>query len=95
MFYVFCALLYVHSGFAIILMGKRELAVLLSWSSWCLVSIVWLFHAVPWLCLKFVILTPPPLEKLGTPLDFSGGPSVCSMENVESLSKRTNFFERT
>ena len=32
-----CTLLYVHSSFAIILMGKRELVTLLSLSSWCLV----------------------------------------------------------
>ena len=43
-----CTLLYVHSGFAIILMGKRELVALLSLSSWCLVMVVWLFLAVPW-----------------------------------------------
>ena len=35
---MFCyTLLYVHSSFAIILMGKRELVALLSLSSWCLV----------------------------------------------------------
>ena len=38
-----CALLYVHSSFAIILMGKRELDALLGLSSWCLVMVVgWL-----------------------------------------------------
>ena len=42
-----CRLLYVHSSFAIILMGKRELVALLSMSSWCLVIVVWLFLAVP------------------------------------------------
>ena len=42
-----CALLNVHSSFAIILMGKRELVALLSLSSWCLVIIVWLSLAVP------------------------------------------------
>ena len=43
-----CTLLYVHSSFAIILMGKRELVALLSLSSLCLVIVVWLFLAVPW-----------------------------------------------
>ena len=54
MFYVL--LLYVHSCFAIILMGKREreLAALLSLYSWCLVIVVWLFLSVPWVCLQFV-----------------------------------------
>ena len=54
-----CALLYVHSSFAIILMGKRELVALLSLSSWCLVIVVWLFLAVPWVCLQFVIVVFP------------------------------------
>ena len=49
-------LLYDSSSFAIILMGKRELVALLSLSSWCLVIIVWLFLAVPWVCLQFVIV---------------------------------------
>ena len=51
-----CTLLYVHSSFAIILMGKRELIALLSSSSWCLLMAVWLFLAVPWVCLRFVIV---------------------------------------
>ena len=54
MFYIL--LLYVHSCLAIILMGKRELAALLSLSSWCLVIVVWLFLSVPWVCLQFVIV---------------------------------------
>ena len=37
---MFCfTLLYVHSSIAIILMGKRELIVLLNLSSWCLVMV--------------------------------------------------------
>ena len=48
--------LYVQSSFAIILMGKRELVSLLSLSSLCLVMVVWLFLAVPWVCLRFVIV---------------------------------------
>ena len=51
--------LYVPSSFAIILMGKRELVALLSLSSWCLVIVVWLFLAVPWVCLQFVIVVFP------------------------------------
>ena len=38
---------YVHSSIAIILIGKRELVVLLDLSSWCLVMVVRLFLAVP------------------------------------------------
>ena len=40
--------LYVHSSFAIIMMGKRELVTLLSLSSCCLMMVVWLFLVVPW-----------------------------------------------
>ena len=52
-------LLYVHSSIAIILMGKRELVALLYLTSWCLVMVVWLFLAVPWGCLQFVIVVFP------------------------------------
>ena len=54
-----CTLLYVHSSFPIILMEKRELVALLSLSSLCLVIVVWLFLAVPWGCLQFVIVVFP------------------------------------
>ena len=54
-----CTLLYVHSSIAIILMGKRELVALLNLSSWCLVMVEWLFLAVPWGCLRFVIVALP------------------------------------
>ena len=54
-----CTLLYVHSSFAIILIGKRELVALLSLYSWCLVIVVWLFPAMPWVCLQFVIVVFP------------------------------------
>ena len=52
-----CALLCVYSGFAIILMGKRELVAF--FSSWCLVNVVWLFLAVQRVCLQFVIVAFP------------------------------------
>ena len=52
-----CTLLYVNSSIAIMVMGKRELVALLSLSSWCLVIVVWLFLAVPWVCLQFVIFS--------------------------------------
>ena len=54
-----CTLLYVHSGIAIILMGKRELVALLNLSSWCLVMVERLFLTVPWGCLRFVIVIFP------------------------------------
>ena len=54
-----CTLLCVHSSFAIILIGKRELVSLICLSSWCLVSVVWLFLTVPRVCLQFVIVVFP------------------------------------
>ena len=57
---MFCStFLYVHSSIAIILMGKRELVALLTLSSWCLVMVEWLFLAVLWGCLRFVIVVFP------------------------------------
>ena len=57
---MFCLFdLILHSSFAIILMGKRELVALLVLSSWCLVMVVWLFLSVPWVCLRFVIVVFP------------------------------------
>ena len=40
-------------------MGKRELVAMLSLSSWCLMIVVWLFLAVPWVCLQFLIVVFP------------------------------------
>ena len=54
-----CALLCVHFSFAIISMGKRELVALLCLSSWCLMIVVWLFLAMPLVCLQFVIVVFP------------------------------------
>ena len=57
---MFCyALLYVHSSFAITLIGNIELVALLGLSSWCLVMVVWLFLTVSLVCLQFVILLFP------------------------------------
>ena len=54
-----CVLLCVHSSFAIISMGKRELVALLCFSSWCLVIVMWLFLTMPWVFLQFVIVVFP------------------------------------
>ena len=54
-----CTLLYVHASIAIICVGKRELVALLNLSSWCLVMVECLFLAVPWGCLRFVIVVFP------------------------------------
>ena len=68
-----CSLVYDHSSFAIILIGKRELVALLSLSSWCLVMVVWLFLALPWVCLRFLIMVFPDqthLLFLGTIVEY-------------------------
>ena len=39
--------------------GKRELVTLLSLSSRCLMIVVWLFLAAPWVCLQFVNVVFP------------------------------------
>ena len=54
-----CALLSVHSSFAIISMGKRELIPLHGLSSWCLMTVVWLFVTMPWVCLQFLVVVFP------------------------------------
>ena len=40
-------------------MRKRELVALLSLSSWGLTRVMWLFLAVPWVCLQFMIVVFP------------------------------------
>ena len=54
-----CTLFYVNSSIAIILMGKRELIALLDLSSWGLDMFGRFFLAVPWGCLRFVIVVFP------------------------------------
>ena len=51
-----CMLLYAHSSFAIMLMGRRELVALHSLSSYLLRIVVWFFLVMPWVCLQFVIV---------------------------------------
>ena len=67
-----CALLCVHSSFAIILMGYFALV-----SFWCLVIITWLFFTVQWVCLQFAIVVFPDHTYL---LDLVG-------KNLQLLSK--------
>ena len=51
--------IFIHSSFAIILIGKRELIAWLSLSSWCLIISMWLFLAGQWVCLQFAIVVFP------------------------------------
>ena len=55
---VCCRLYYVHSSFAIILIGKRCWLLCLVCHPGVLV-VVWLFLAVPCVCLQFVIVVFP------------------------------------
>ena len=59
--FFFYSLLGVHPSFAVILTRKRELVALLLLSTWCLVTVsdLWLFLAVPWVGLQFVIVVLP------------------------------------
>ena len=50
---------YFMSSIAIILMGKTELVALLNSSPWCLVVVEWLFLALSWGFLQFVIVLFP------------------------------------
>ena len=54
-----CTLLYIHSSIAVILVGERGQVALLGLSFWCLALAGWLFLAVPWGCLRFVIVVFP------------------------------------
>ena len=54
-----CALLYVYSGVAVVLMGRGLLVALLGLSSWLFMVVGWLFLAVPWSCLRFVTVVIP------------------------------------
>ena len=54
-----CVIICVHSSFALVSMGKRELAALIFSSSWCLMINVCFFLTMPWVCLQFVIVIFP------------------------------------
>ena len=71
-----CTLLYVYSSIAIILLGKIELVALLNLSSWCFVMVEWLFLAVPWGCLRFVIVIFPDHTHYSLGLNHSLNPST-------------------
>ena len=78
-----CMLLYVHSSIAFILMGKKELIILLNVSSWCLVMVERLIIAVPRGCLQFVIVVFPDHIHLLFLLHFR-----CLSPNLTALCKR-------
>ena len=47
---------YILSSFAIILKVGKNLVALLGLYCWCLVNVVRLYLAVPWVCMQFVIV---------------------------------------
>ena len=57
--FVVCYFMSILYSIVIILMWKRDLVALLNLSSWCLVMVERLFLAVPWGCLRFVIVVFP------------------------------------
>ena len=89
-----CALLCVHSSFAIILVGKRELVALLCLSARYLVIVVWLFLKIPRVCLQFVILVYPNHTHLLF-LNHLVIVSTSEDHSEESVSEETksSFFE--
>ena len=93
-----CTLLYVHSSIAIILMGKREQVALLNLSSWCLVIVEWLFLAVPWGCLRFVIVVFPDHTRLlflvFTYLNLSLLNRVCRDSLLIPLTQTGNIYQK-
>ena len=84
-----CTLLYVHSSMAIILMGKRELVALLYLSSWCLLMVEWLFLAVPWGCLWFVIVVFPDHTHY---FCYQEGPNSFLLLLWKSMTGRLNYL---
>ena len=79
---VCCVLLYVHSGFAVVLVGKWGLVALLGLSSLYLVIVVGLFLAVTWVCLQFVSVVFPDHTYL----------LFLSKENMIGRILRVSFF---
>ena len=70
-------------------MGKRELVALLSLSSLRLVIVVWLFLAVPWVCMQFVIVVFPDHTHL---LFLGGGGIFCDQVLFHRMSKFRQVF---
>ena len=94
MFYV---LLYAtfHYSIAIILMWKRELIALLNLSSSCLVMVERLFLAVPWGCLRFVIVLFPDhthLLFLGPSQGFPGTRLMGTEEQMQIFERNKGII---
>ena len=77
-------------------MGKRELVALLNLSSWCLVMVERLFLAMPWGCLRFVIVGFPDHTDLlflsALSLSEFTGESVIPIDSSLQKSSRLGFF---
>ena len=58
---------------------------LLSLSSWCLVIVVWLFLALPWVCLHFVIVAFPDHIRLLFLLGLYSKPNMLAKGKIEKV----------
>ena len=81
-------------------MGKRELVALLNLSSWCLLMVERLFLAVPWGCLRFVIVVFPDhnhlqFNKLSCTKDFQNLNSMVTWYMNERRLLPLIIFQRS
>ena len=65
--------------------GKRELVALLSLSFWCLVMVVLLFLAVPWVCLRFMIVVFPDHTHYFCPRKRHYGCTLCGLATAGEI----------
>ena len=79
---------------SILVLGKRELVALLNLSSWCLVMVECLFLAMPWGCLRFVIVILPDHTHLlfSIPLIFKNNSSASGGKPPRPLLENLNVF---
>ena len=70
----------------------RELEALLRLSSWCLLMVVWLFLAVPWVCLRFVVVVFPYHTHLISLAEINDKPSV--WDELVQRENRVNIIKR-
>ena len=88
-----CAFPYVHSSFAIILMWKRKLVALPGLSSWCLMIVLLLFHAVPWVCLRFVIMVFPVHTHLLILISKDVPPGILFISLAVLFTLQTSYYD--
>ena len=76
-------------------MGQRELANLLSLSSWYLVIVVWLFLTMPRVCLQFVsVVFPDHTHLLFEPVHEISNNVVCATSKASDQPAHTRSLIR-